>query len=359
MRFKKTNLYFAIASIGLFILIIDAKTASTAASEGIGLCLSTIIPSLFPFCVISIYFTGLCSSYPTKFMRPAEKMFRLPSNSGSALLLGFLGGYPVGAKCIQQMYTSGNISREDAHRMLSFCCNAGPAYIFGIGTLLFSDVRLCWLVWLIQIASSLAVAYLSPAENLTVNEPAVQHSFSVGNTLRQAINVMATVCGWIILFRIILAFVQKWFLWLLPQNIAILLSGILELANGCSLLLQTESTLMRFILFSVMLSFGGVCVHLQTATVLSGCGLSIRPYLFGKAMQCAFTAFLCACILPFWHEAVSTKLYLCLFVPMVVMLPIYLFFASPKKCIAFSGFSIYNRHNQLGGRTYETFPHQN
>ena len=359
MRFKKTNLYFAIVSIGLFILIIDAKTASTAASEGISLCLSTIIPSLFPFCVISIYFTGICSSYPTKFMRPVEKMFRLPSNTGSVLLLGFLGGYPVGAKCIQQMYTSGNISREDAHRMLSFCCNAGPAYIFGIGTLLFSDVRLCWLVWLIQIASSLAVAYLSPADSLTVNEPAVQHSFSGGNTLRQAINVMATVCGWIILFRIILAFVQKWFLWLLPQNIAILLSGILELANGCSLLLQTESTLMRFILFSVMLSFGGVCVHLQTATVLASSDLSMRPYLSGKLLQAAFAATLCALTMSFLQEPASLQLYLCLSLPLLIVLPVYLFSTSSKKDIAFSKFSIYNRHNQLGGRTYETFPQEN
>lgn len=359
MRINRMSLYFIIASIALFILILDARTAFAAASEGISLCISTVIPSLFPFCVISIYLTEILSSSPTRYLRPLEKVLRLPPNTGSIILLGFLGGYPVGAKCIQQKYASRALSHADAHRMLSFCCNAGPAYIFGIGALLFPDARLCWLVWLIQIVSAFAVACLPPTANGLSNETDGQHSFSDGSILRQAIAVMATVCGWILLFKIILSFVQKWFLWLLPQGIAILFSGMLELANGCSLLLQTESTLMRFILFSVMLSYGGMCVHLQTATVLSGSGLSMRPYLLGKLLQGAFAAFLCVLIMPFWQEAASPRLYLCLSAPLLIILPVYLFSMSSKKGIAFSKFTIYNRHNHSGGSTYETFPQKN
>ena len=359
MRTNKSSLNFAIASIALFVLIIDAKTAINAASEGISLCVSTVIPSLFPFCVISIYLSEILSVYPTRYLRPLERMLRLPPNTAPVMLLGFFGGYPVGAKCIQQMFTSQSISRADAHRMLSFCCNAGPAYIFGIGALLFPDSRFCWLVWLIQIVSAFVVACLSPAASCPTTESIVQESFSGGSILRQAINVIATVSGWIILFRIILAFVKKWVLWLLPEGLAILLSGMLELANGCSVLLQAECLVTKFILFTVMLSFGGICVHLQTATVLSGSGLSIRPYLLGKSMQCTVAAFLCAWIIPFWQDAASTKLYLCLSIPVLMMLPIYLFFTSSKKCIAFSNFSIYNRDKHSGGRTYETFPQEN
>ena len=40
-------------AIGMCLLILDAKTALSSGAEGIKLCISTVIPSLFPFFILS------------------------------------------------------------------------------------------------------------------------------------------------------------------------------------------------------------------------------------------------------------------------------------------------------------------
>ena len=41
------------ALLGMILLILDGKTAVAGAQEGITLCLKTVIPSLFPFFILS------------------------------------------------------------------------------------------------------------------------------------------------------------------------------------------------------------------------------------------------------------------------------------------------------------------
>ena len=41
---------------------------------------------------------------------------------------------------------------------------------------------------------------------------------------------------------------------------------------------------------AALLGWGGLSVHCQTAAVLRGAGLSLRPYLCGKALQAALSA---------------------------------------------------------------------
>ena len=81
-------------------LILDAGTAVSAAGRGLQLCLETVVPSLFPFLVAARLFTGSgaaqwCARVLGPVMGPA---FGLPSNGAAAVVLGLLGGYPVGAQ---------------------------------------------------------------------------------------------------------------------------------------------------------------------------------------------------------------------------------------------------------------------
>ena len=53
------------------------------------------------------------------------------------------------------------------------------------------------------------------------------------DALQCSLKIMANVCGWIILFRILIAFMTRWVLWLLPVPAQVAITGILELSNGC------------------------------------------------------------------------------------------------------------------------------
>ncbi len=305
----KQNIISVIASgFLMLVLILDSKTALSGAAEGLDLCMRVIVPSLFPFFIVSTILTGLLSRIKIPLFRPLGKLLHLPNNAETLFIIGLLGGYPVGAQCIAQAYKAGNLSLRDAERMLAFCSNAGPAFIFGIGACIFQEAGICWLLWGIHILSALFVGLLTPIETLGSSSQIVHTPVSLTEAVNRSMNVLASVCGWIILFRIILAFLQRWFLWLLPKTIAIFFCGMVELANGSSILDRISSLGVRFTVFSVMLGFGGFCVVLQTQSVLAGSGLSARNYFPGKVTQAAISFLLCIIVAMLFPEKFGYKI---------------------------------------------------
>jgi hypothetical protein len=275
------------AAIGLLILILDTKTALIGASRGLELCLRTVIPSLLPFFVLSILLTSVMVGESVLFLRPLGKLLGVNRGTESLVLIGMLGGYPAGAQCVTQAYRDGSVTKQDAQRMIAFCNLAGPAFIFGIIAGKFSSSYAPWTLWGIHILSAFFVAALLPGKS---NNTAVLRrgkQLTLSDALQRSLRIMASVCGWIILFRIILTFLELWLLWLLPVPMQVTITGILELANGCCDLGRISNEGLRFILCSGMLAFGGLCVCMQTASVTEG--LSLREYYIGKALQVLFS----------------------------------------------------------------------
>ena len=110
---------------------------------------------------------------------------------------------------------------------------------------------------------------------------------SPSSALSTAIQVMATVCGWMVLFRVLLAFLKRWIFWILPTAVQVAITGILELSNGCCELLAVPDVSARFCICSGLLAFGGLCVTMQTVSVTAG--LSMKPYFLGKLLQTLFS----------------------------------------------------------------------
>lgn len=271
------------AALGMVILILDSKTALRGTAEGVELCIKSLIPSLFPFFVCSSCLTSGLSGKSFPMLRWIGKLYRIPKGSESVLAVGILGGYPVGAQSVFQAYRQGAISRKTAERMIAFCNNAGPSFIFGIAAPFFSHPYIGWILWLIQLVSGLMVAWIIPCESLSLGVISKEDS-AFSSVLERSLRAMALVCGWVILFRLILSFLGRWVLWLFPSGIQVLAAGLLELANGCLLLGEVKTEGLRFILASAMLSFGGFCVCFQTRSVTGD--LSLGSYFPGKCLQC-------------------------------------------------------------------------
>ena len=145
---------------------------------------------------------------------------------------------------------------------------------------------------------------------------------------------MASACGWILLFRIMLSFLERWFLWFLPEETQILLVGFLELSIGCIRLGSIPSEDIRFVLCSAMLAFGGLCVAMQTGSVSQG--LSLKVFFRGKMIQTLFSIILSilAIVIPFAFALIFAGI---LFFPFLT-----------KKEVAIRNFPLYNRFRKLG-----------
>lgn len=303
---KHRSLVGAICALSMAAMIIDAKTALQGAKEGLQLCSQTVIPALFPFFIISILLTNVLFATKSRLFSPICRLCGIADNVSFLLPIGLLGGYPIGAQTIAQGYRAGQLSKEDAGRMLGFCNNAGPAFIFGITGILFDDPTIPWLIWAIQILSALTTGALLPKSNRPTQmaSPAPK-AISVTEAMKQALQAMASVCGWIVLFRVLIQFIDRWFLWLLPEAARALLIGALELSNGCFALLQVNEAWVRFVLCTVMLASGGLCITMQTASVTAGLGLG--NYIKGKAIQMLLALCLSCAVCPIVFEVTANS----------------------------------------------------
>ena len=287
-----------LAASGLAVLILDGRVAIVGAREGLQLCLNTLVPTLFPFFFLSNILTAGLMGRKIPLLRPLGRICKLPEGAEYILIAGFLGGYPLGAQCISQACESGSLSNLDGRRMLAFCNNCGPAFVFGVCGTLFQDSNIPWLLFSIQILSAIAVAVILPGKPRHCGVILGRKPSAV-QALRRALLSMAGVCGWVVLFRTALAVLERWFGWYISATGNVIINGILELSNGCIGLYSIERSQLRFILCAGFLTFGGLCVTMQTYSAATGVDRSM--YFPGKVLQTDISLTL-ACLLcePKW-----------------------------------------------------------
>lgn len=263
----------------MLLLILDTKTAVIGAYAGINICLKTIIPSIFPFLVLSSVLCALiydtCPNILSKILYPCG----LSEGAETIFIIGVLGGYPLGAKLIHDAYNRKSLTKAKAEHMLLFCNNAGPAFIFGVIGSLFADRWVAVLIWLIHVTSAYIVGFLTAASSTGSPMEHKPASFQFSKSLE----TMGIICGWIILFKILLTYLDRWFLKGLPHLLRIIISGSIELSNGCMLLPLIQNEGLRFLIALGLIALGGSCIAMQTAAIIGK--LSIKSYLHGKLLH--------------------------------------------------------------------------
>ena len=264
--------------LGMLGLILDGRTALFGASQGVELCLTSVIPSLLPFLCISMALADRLSG--KRLPGSVSRILGIPGGAEALLVPGFLGGYPAGAACIGRAFSAGRLDRRDAELLLGSCCQPGPAFLFGIAAQQFSSPLAPWALWGCIVLSARAASGLLPKPSGTVR---IGDGRS-GDALSRAGAAMGKICLCVILFRVGLSFLTAR---LHPDGPGlVILEGILELTNGCCDLRNIPSEETRFVAAAGLLSFGGLCVGLQTAQVTEGLGL--KYYWLGKGLQTVF-----------------------------------------------------------------------
>lgn len=347
-----------LAAFGFLLLILDAKTAIMGATEGITLCLYSVIPSIFPFLILSALLTSALTGTKSRLLHPIGKKLGMPKGSEGIFLTGLLGGYPTGAQAVGQAYKHGSIGKENAERMLAFCSNAGPSFLFGIVGAQFAQWWIPWALWCIHILSAFTVGLLTPKCTSGKDAQFPSKTVSVPQAVRHGVYTMGYICGWVVLFRVILAFLDRWLLWLFPLPLQVCVHGILELANGCCGLETIENVALRFLTASAMLAFGGICVTMQTATVVGD--LKIGWYIYGKIQQMLISIALAAgtaYLLPFGEGLPTSALFV--FPVAAAAMLLYLFPRKRKKRVAFSRRFVYTNFRKNKGGNHNALSQGN
>lgn len=306
-------------------LLLWPKEVVDAGREGLTLCGGSIIPSLFPFFVLStlIVQLGIADSSGLLLQGVMRALFRVSGSGASALILGLIGGYPVGARTVAGLYREGAVSYPEAQKLLAFCNNSGPAFLLGVvGVGVFGSARIGALLCVIHILAALLVGVLfrfrddaSAPSPPFPREP--EKSRSNLDLFLQAVQSSAgavlNVCAFVLLFSVVIRLLMRSGLLRLAAGGLTLLGvdrfwaerlicGIIELTNGVAALPGAD--LGRSLpLAAFFLGWGGISVHCQTISILHANGLGYRSYLLGKGAHGLISAALAAAALRLWPGA--------------------------------------------------------
>ena len=125
---------FAVMLMSGFIALLFLKNSEAAArfvSRGTEVCLTRLIPSLFPFLVVSslLLSSGLDRVIGKTLGKPLAALLGISDESACAVILGFICGFPVGAKCACGLLDDGKIEKRECERLLEKRQgNASPEY---------------------------------------------------------------------------------------------------------------------------------------------------------------------------------------------------------------------------------------
>ena len=280
---------------------------------GLQLCVELILPSLFPFFVVSILLSRL--GFPAMLGRllapAAAKLFRISGEGASAFLIGLTGGYPLGAAYIADMEKSGAVSTEEAERLLAFCNNSGPAFIIGaVGLGVFGSAKAGLTLYLIHICAAVGTGLLlrrsgsaegkGPCEAPLV----LPLSQALPEAIQQAVISVLSVCGFVVCFTVFTGLLDTngFFSALTGQLSAAtgaelhwcraLLCGLLELGSGAGAMRGLPLSARNLALAAGLLSWGGLSVHCQTLSVLSESKIKCALHFAGRLISACIAAVL-------------------------------------------------------------------
>ena len=276
------GLIFILLTAVLFLL--RPETVAVGAGRGLALCGRSVLPALFPFFVLTDFWVR--SGSAGRLSRAAgpvmERVFHLPGSTASAVLLGAVGGYPMGVRTAAQLYQNGCLSRQETEQVLRFCNNAGPAFVLTVlGRGVFQSRLAGAVLYGIHLLSAFLIGVLLRPRGLpgkqTDKVPSEQPLVpSLTDAIARAGGTTVQVCSFILFFSILTQF--------LPENP--LIQGQVELTGGAERLASAAwPPTVKFAAAAFLLGFGGICVQLQSQAILQQAGLSSRPVWIGKLLQ--------------------------------------------------------------------------
>lgn len=297
----------AFLSIAFLLFLLRSDIAIDYMKIGLKLCSGTVIPSLFPFMVVSslIVSSGIGIRICRAFAYPARLLFGVSGGGAGAFILGALCGFPIGARVVADMYDSGEISKSEAERILTFCNNPGSAFVTSaVGVSLFGSLGAGVALYACVILSSVIVGVAmrpffksKPCENRSTTsalQVCAASSRGVGtlvtNAIRESALSMLTVSATVVFFSSLVGCVGASLSALgAPDSVIAVIFGIFEISSGVSALSGLHSPI-SLCLCAAALGWSGLSVHLQIMAVCSGRNFSFMPYFVAKMMQGAVCA---------------------------------------------------------------------
>lgn len=308
---------FLFTALALYLTVLMLRYPALSldyASTGLNLWLTKMIPTLLPFMILSgiMIRMNLTEGF-VRFLHPLiNRIYGTSKNGSYTIVMGFLCGFPMGARIIGELYENGKLSRGESFRLLYFCNNIGPIYflsyvipalaidkplvpfliMYGIpllyGLILFRAPQLCRILLPFSKHHTESRHNKSSAisESPAVHSPSTQRIpllAAIDASVLSGLLGIAKLGGYMIFFNLLnIAFVPFQHA---NDTLLSLYRCLLEITSGID---HAGQSLFYPIL--ILLPFGGFSCIAQTYSMIRQTDLSIRRYIFHKVIQTAVTS---------------------------------------------------------------------
>jgi sporulation integral membrane protein YlbJ len=287
--------------IGTFLaacaLLIFPSQAAQGAKNGVGYCLGILIPSLYPFMVISVFIvkSGLSEKIGKIFEKPTRKILKLPGCTAATILMSAVGGYPTGARSVASLYEIGAVTQKQAARMLCFCVNAGPAFVISAigsgflkstdaGVILFAS-QIC-ASFILSIICSVKQEFEDPSLHNSIKVKKITGSEALIQSAVDAAHGMINMCCFVVLFS---AYINLFNIWVKSPSSSVILSSLMEVTGGCGALTKIGAPLWAF---SLALGWGGISVHFQILSSITDIKINTVKFFLYRFLHGIISAFI-------------------------------------------------------------------
>jgi sporulation integral membrane protein YlbJ len=331
----------------MLLMLVHPGASLDAALRGLSVWWDVLFPSLFPFFVISEMMLGfgvvhLFGALLDPLMRP---LFRIPGSGGFVAAMGYVSGYPVGAKLTAKLREQNLINRVEGERLVAFTTSSDPIFLLGaVSVGFFHDASLGLILALSHYGSGLMVGLLMSFHGR--NEPSTPGSPGAASSqpqngqglgrLRMALSAMAearrkdgrslgelmngaiqsslkliiVVGGLVVFFNVLMELLARAgimaslfnftgsmlsFIGLPKELTQALISGLFEVTLGARSAGEIASSVplqFKIAAAAFILSWGGLSVHAQVASILNGTGLRYLPFMAARLIHGVLAAIL-------------------------------------------------------------------
>ena len=301
-KLQDTFVFFLLVAF-LFMLPFLSDFVKEAVTNGIDICLRELIPSLFPFLFFSSLLSSLAKDTLAEIFAPLFcPLFKISKSAVPAAVLGILGGFPTGSAVAAKLYRENKISKSEAERLPVFSNNAGIMFTLGtIGSGHFSSFKTGLLIYALHIFSSVIAGLFTRGEKSSFKEsrkdspPIPDSALLPGffiSSIRESVYTMGFICGNFIIFRVVSRLISLIFGEGLLSGF---LSGLLEVTGG---VLSMPASRLGLCLTAFLLSFNGLCVHMQSLSFFAPLKLSLKKTFCWKIFSAFLSSFLMYLTLP-------------------------------------------------------------
>lgn len=310
-------------------LIVYPHQSFEASLEGLRVWWTIVLPASLPFFIGSQILIGLgavhlLSVILAPLMRP---LFNVPGAGAFALAMGLSSGNPLGAAITAELRKKDLCSKTEGERLISFTNNANLLFMGGaVAVGIFKRPELGFIFVLTHYIATFFTAlvyrfykynevslqppprnnegyFLNAIKSLQKARKEDGRSFSkiLGDSVSKSVSTLLVIGGFIVLFSVLNTILAVSGLLTLAQNLISpgldlfgfdpslgtpLISSFFEITNGIKMISGSTAPLEQQILVTCsVISWSGLSIQTQVASMIADTDLSIIPYLFSRIVH--------------------------------------------------------------------------